>query len=167
MTETEYLKIPAYAKLKNFTPEYIRRLIAKGIIPKSCCKKFGKRWQVNPKCADKALDENLSQINRKKSKQKKVVQKAGFENLSFSQARAKKEKYLAALRKLEYEQKSGQLISADEVEREYFNIARTVRDSLLNIPARIGAVLAAETNESKVFEILNEEITQALEALSK
>ena len=167
MAETEYLKIPAYSKLKGFSPEYCRRLIAKGIIPKSCCKKFGKRWQVNPKCADKALDENLSQINRKKSKQKKVVQKAGFESLSFSQARAKKEKYLAALRKLEYEEKSGKLISADEVEREYFNIARTVRDSLLNIPGRVSAILAAESDEVKVNEILNEEITQALEVLSK
>lgn len=167
MTEKEYVKIPAYAKLKNFSPEYIRQLIAKGIIPKSCCKKFGKRWQVNPKCADKALDENLSQINRKKSKQKKVIQKAGFENLSFSQARAKKEKYLAALRKLEFEEKSGKLISAAEVEREAFNIARTVRDSLLNIPGRIDAILAAESDKAKVSEILTNEIRQTLEILSR
>ena len=167
MTEIEYLKIPAYAKLKSLSPEYCRRLIAKGIIPKSCCKKFGKRWQVNPKCADKALDENLSQINRKKSKQKKVVQKAGFESLSFSQARAKKEKYLAALRKLEFEEKSGKLISADEVEREYFSIARTVRDGILNLPARISAILAAELDVDKVNSILTDEILQVLEALSK
>jgi len=167
MTEIEYLKIPAYAKLKSLSPEYCRRLIAKGIIPKSCCKKFGKRWQVNPKCADKALDENLSQINRKKSKQKKAVQKAGFESLNFSQARAKKEKYLAALRKLEYEQKSGQLIPADEVEREYFSIARTVRDGILNIPARVAAILSAESDPDKITKILTDEILQVLEALSK
>ena len=164
---TEYLKIPAYAKVRGLSPEYIRRLIAKGVIPEKCCREFGKRWRINPECADKALDENLSQINRKKSKQAKVIKIAGFEKLTFSQARARKERYLSALRKLEFEEKTGQLISKAEVEQAAFNTARTVRDALLNIPDRISAILAAEADEFKVSEILTDEIRQALEILSK
>lgn len=135
--EKEYLKIPAYAKLKEYSPEYIRRLIAKGKITQKAIKRHGKCWLVNPEQANIDLAENLSQrIKQKKSKLKKI-KKAGFENLSFAEAQTKNEQYKASLRKLEYEQKSGKLIPADEVEQEYFSIGRTIRDSLLNIPGRV------------------------------
>jgi len=167
MAETEYLKIPAFSKLKGFTPEYCRRLIAQGKITEKSLRRQGKRWLVDPVQANKDLENNLRKINRKKSKQEKVVKEVGFENLSLLEATTKKEQYLASLRKLEFEQKSGQLISADEAEREFFNIGRSIRDALMGVSGRISAILAAEIDESKVFEILDTEIRQALEALSK
>jgi len=167
MTEIEYIKIPAYSKLKGFTPEYCLRLIAKGKISKKALKPHGKRWLVNPEQADFDLENNLSQVNRKKTKQEKVVKKVGFENLTLSEAQTKKEQYLASLRKLEFEEKSGLLIPADEVEREYFDIARTIRDGLLNISSRIGPVLAVESDPLKIVEILDKEIRQTLEVLSR
>jgi len=166
MTETEYLKIPAYSKLKGFTPEYCRRLIVKGIITKKALKRRGKRWLVNPEQADIDLENNLRKINRK-SKREKIVKKVGFENLTLLEAQTKKEQYLASLRKLEFEEKSGRLIPANEIEREYFDIARTVRDGILNLPARVAAILSAESNPDKITKILTDEILQVLEVLSK
>ena len=164
---TEYLKIPAFSKLKGFTPEYCRRLIAQGKITEKSLRRQGKRWLVDPVQANKDLENNLRKINRKKSKQQKIIKKSGFECLTLTEAQTKKEQYLASLRKLEFEEKSGKLIPADEAEREFFDLGRTIRDSLLNIPDRIGSLLAAESDEIKVTEILTNEIRQALEVLSK
>ena len=43
-----------------------------------------------------------------------------------------------------------------------FSKARIARDSLLNIPDRIAAVLAAEDDQEKIHALLSSEIRQAL-----
>ena len=58
------------------------------------------------------------------------------------------------------------LVDADEMKAVAFNKARVVRDGLLNIPDRIAAVLAAETDPRKVHQILTAEIRTVLEELS-
>jgi hypothetical protein len=56
-------------------------------------------------------------------------------------------------------------IPGGEVKRESFRTARQVRDSLLNLPDRLAAELAAETNQFKVHQRLVKEIRRALEEL--
>ena len=170
----KYIKIPEYAVLCGLSSQYIRRIIAKGIITKQAVKKKGKRFLINPEQADLDREKNVAPENRKKPKLKPTVEEketvskqAGTNKLDYAECRRLNEQYKAGLKKLDYDQKSGRLIPADEVEREYFDIARTVRDSLMNIPGRINAILAAELDEVKVNEILTQEITQALEVLSK
>jgi len=171
----KYIKIPEYAKKTGVSPQYIRRIIAKGIITKKSLKRQGKRWVVDPVAADRDREQNLDIINRKTNSKKKpsiedkleVSEKAGTGKITFNEARRINEQYKAGLRKLNYDQKSGQLISRAERDQQDFNTARTVRDALLNIPDRISAILAAETDESKVSEFLTKEIRQALEVLSK
>lgn len=85
---------------------------------------------------------------------------------TFAQSRAVKEAYLARLAKLEFEEKSGKLINADGMKNEAFKMARIVRDSILNIPDRISAELAAETEPFKVHKLLSDELRKALEALA-
>ena len=82
--------------------------------------------------------------------------------LDYARARAVHENYRARLSKLDYEAKLGKLISRDEVEVAAFNRFRTLRDGMLNIPDRLAAVLAAETDPVKVHEVLNTEIRKAL-----
>ena len=81
-------------------------------------------------------------------------------------ARAIREHYLARLARIEFDEKVGKLVSRDEVQVAAFTKARTVRDNLLNIPDRLAAVLAAETDVDKVHKILTEEIRKALEDLA-
>ena len=78
------------------------------------------------------------------------------------QSRAVRETYLARLAKIEFEERSGKLLSRDEVTVTAFTVARTVRDNLLNIPDRVAAMLAAETDPGRVHQILSEEIRKAL-----
>mgnify|MGYP001039313779 CR=1 FL=1 len=82
--------------------------------------------------------------------------------LDYARARAVRENYLARLAKLEYEERLGKLLSRDEVTVAAFNRFRTFRDGVLNIPDRVSALLAAETDPAKVHEVLRTEIRKAL-----
>ncbi len=61
----------------------------------------------------------------------------------------------------------GELISKASVEKDAFEMGRAVRDALQNIPSRVSAVLAATKTEAEIEKILDKEIRQALESLSK
>ena len=87
------------------------------------------------------------------------------EPITYAQARAQHERFKARLAQLELEQREGKLVEADAVKRESFRTARLVRDALLNLPDRIAAELANETNQFKVHQRLVSEIRRALEDL--
>lgn len=84
----------------------------------------------------------------------------------FIESQARREMFKANLTELEYLEQVGKLIPAEEVDREWFELARLVRDTMLNIPARIADQLAHETDQRKVQDMLEAEIYQALEAIA-
>lgn len=86
--------------------------------------------------------------------------------LDYFRARAIRESYLARLAKIEFEEKSAKLVSRDEVQIAAFTKARTVRDSLLNIPDRLAATIAAEADADNVHQMLTVEIRKALDELA-
>ena len=81
---------------------------------------------------------------------------------TYAQSRAVRELYLARLAKIEYEERLNKLVNRDEVKVAAFSMARTIRDSLLNIPDRIAAMLAAESDPTRVHYILTEELRRTL-----
>ena len=86
----------------------------------------------------------------------------GASGVDYSRARAVRENYLARMSKLNFEERSGKLVSRDEVQVAAFNKFRTIRDGMLNLPDRLAAILAAESDPTKVHEILATEIRKAL-----
>ncbi len=86
--------------------------------------------------------------------------------LDYFRARAIRESYLARLAKIEFEERIAKLVDRDEVQVAAFTSGRTIRDNLLNIPDRLAATLAAETDVDRVHELLSAEIRKALEELS-
>lgn len=86
---------------------------------------------------------------------------------AFAEIQRRKEHYRAELARLEFEERIGTLTQAEGVEREAFRIGRLVRDGLLNIPSRLAGVLAAESDQRRVHDLLETEIRQALEALAQ
>lgn len=85
---------------------------------------------------------------------------------SLAQSRAVREAFQARLSKLEYERAVGKVVDADRVKADAFKVARQVRDSLLNIPDRVAAELAAETNAARVHARLSAELRQVLAGLA-
>jgi hypothetical protein len=85
----------------------------------------------------------------------------------YSKARAAKEIYEARLKKLDFEERLGNLVSRSEVELEAFNRFRVLRDACLNIPNRVSAQIAAETEPAIVFQILEDEVRRVFENFSE
>lgn len=73
--------------------------------------------------------------------------------------------YKAKRAELEYREKQVQLVDAAAVQSRWFELARRVRDGMLQIPDRIADLLAAETDSTKVYATLRDEITLALRDL--
>lgn len=80
----------------------------------------------------------------------------------YRESRASREFYVAAKQKLEYEQLLGQLINVDEAKRIAFTSFRAIRDSVLNVAARIKDQLAAESDPHVCEELLERELSAAL-----
>jgi hypothetical protein len=89
----------------------------------------------------------------------------GGEVLSFAKARAMNESYKAALGKLEFRRRKGELVEAADVKREAFQAGRQVRDRLLTIPARVSSMCAAESDPRAIQKMLDLEFAAALEGL--
>ncbi len=74
--------------------------------------------------------------------------------------------FRARLTQLDYDERSSKLCAVAGVQAEAFTVGRMVRDNLLQIPDRIASILAAETSQVAVHELLLREITEALETLT-
>jgi len=83
-----------------------------------------------------------------------------------AQSQRKKEEFRAKLVELEYEERVGTLVQKSAIEAEAFRIARLVRDAILNVPSRLAGILAAESDQRKVHDLLERELRQALEIVA-
>jgi len=80
----------------------------------------------------------------------------------YTKARAVREYYQAKLARIEYEERVAKLVAKNEVQVAAFDKFRQFRDHMLNIPDRVAAMMAAETEAAKCYGILTSEIRRAL-----
>ncbi len=89
----------------------------------------------------------------------------------YQTSRAIREAYAARLAKLEFEERTGKLLNADEVKVKYFNLARLLRDRIQQIPRKVApqivAAVVAQPDQRVVEDLLMEAIREALEELSR
>ena len=89
----------------------------------------------------------------------------------YQTSRAIREAYTASLAKLDYEERTGKLLNADEVKVKHFNLARMLRDRLLQIPRKVApdvvALVVASPDVRGVTDILEAAIRETLEELSR
>lgn len=86
---------------------------------------------------------------------------------SFHEARARKESRSADMIELDLAKKRGALIEVDEVRSAYARRAAGLREALMQIPARLAAVLAAETDVGKCHDTLRDELHQVLQQVTQ
>lgn len=80
--------------------------------------------------------------------------------------RADNERIRCERAQLELDQLKGSLIPVDEAKRLAFTAFRQIRDLVLNVPARVSAQLAAETDAFRIAELLDKELTEAFAAFT-
>lgn len=179
----ELISLREYARRRSVSLQAVQRAIASNRI--SVVLDAEGKPKINPATADLEWEKNTKHQHRPhdlaRDLQKEVCHErlgksmtdpsvkpnlAVEEPMSYSESRTVREAYEARLVKLEYETKIGNLISAEEVKHKYYQILRTTRDAILNIPDRISSLIAAENDTSKVHLILTQELRLALEELS-
>jgi len=79
-----------------------------------------------------------------------------------NESRARREHYQAELAKLQVTQQRGELVAADEVKKEAFNMGRSVREALANLADRLSHQLAGETDPVVIHAVLTQEHRAAL-----
>jgi hypothetical protein len=87
-------------------------------------------------------------------------------NRGFTAARTRREEQQAVLAELDVRKRTGELVEWSKVEAMNASTAVMVRESLLAIPDRLAAVLAAETDERRVRQLLDSELRTALASLA-
>jgi hypothetical protein len=85
---------------------------------------------------------------------------------TYTEARAGTQIYQGLLMKLNYERKAGALTPTADVEQARFSEFRTLREACFNIPSRIAALLATETDVAKCQAILEDELVKVFTAFA-
>jgi len=80
----------------------------------------------------------------------------------FAKARTARAHYEALLSKLAFEQRSAQLVSADEMKVVAFRVERKFKEHMFRIPSSVAAQVAGEPDERRVHTILDIAIRAAL-----
>jgi hypothetical protein len=89
-----------------------------------------------------------------------------LERLTYADARARKENFVAKLKHIELEQKLGNILPREQVSQTIETLFRVHRDRILNIPNRVAAQIFEQTSISDVHALLESELRASLEELS-
>ena len=81
-------------------------------------------------------------------------------------SRARREKAEADLAELKLAEQKGELIRTADVRAAYARRAAGLREALLQIPSRLAAVLAAETDMARCHDVIQSELHQVLAQLT-
>lgn len=82
-------------------------------------------------------------------------------------SRARRERAEAELAELKLRELQGQLVRADDWAAALAKRAAAFREGLLQIPARLSAQLAAETDQARVHTLLEDELRHVMEQLTQ
>ena len=82
-------------------------------------------------------------------------------------ARIEREQAEAALASLRLAELSGELVRVADIKRELARTFVSIRDSMLNLPHRLAATVAAEQDQARVFMLIDREVRMVLELLSQ
>lgn len=158
-----------FAERVGVTKQRILDAIESGVLSSSVSKKkHGStvRYRINEEAGLKEWADNIDPSKqRDQTKQAATKELSGEGNSNYKKAAAARMFFNAKLAELEYSERAGKLISADKVKAEAFKISRRVRDSLLGVPERVAAEVAAMKDPRTIAIYLKEQIAAALKDL--
>ncbi|MEO5332843.1 MAG: hypothetical protein H7839_12535 [Magnetococcus sp. YQC-5] len=155
--------IREYGRHRNVSHVAVIKAVQDGRIKKDSSGK------IDSDLADLAWNENTDPT--KQRKQETTARPPGSQldpqHPSVATSRAKEAALKVKLLEMEFEQKSGELVSLKTVTKEAFECGRRVRDMMEAIPVRVSAILVAMTDRREIETLLAKEISNALADLQK
>jgi phage terminase Nu1 subunit (DNA packaging protein) len=156
-----------FAESQGFSRPYVTKLVQQGVIVRDA------KGQINEHAALAALQgrrEPAKALRRGRAPKPGDISALGAVGGQGSEAlstmllksRIKTEVERGKLAELDRKQREGELVERSDVEEAAFSHARRVRDALMNIPARVASLYAAETDPQKIHQNLEDEIRNIL-----
>jgi phage terminase Nu1 subunit (DNA packaging protein) len=144
-----------YARLKGVKLKTVKSYVEKGLLK-----------------TDHYLRLDLDKSNQawetiRHQEQKELSPEAEKKTLSLIDAQTKERNLKVALLELQLAERRGELVSAREVESNFFIIARKIRHQLIELPRNVSPRLVAINDMTAIEKILNSEIERILKILSR
>ena len=129
-------------------------------------------WRKNTKATHNAMvseaDPIAAQAPRTPVELKRVIEALPDDAIpELNESRARREHYQAELAKLQVAQQRRELVPADEVKKDAFQIGRSIREALANLADRLSHQLAGETDPAVIHQLLSDEHRDAMLALTE
>lgn len=172
--------------------EAVRRAIKAGRLTDKAVRREGRRYLIDPELADAEWGDNTNpaQVREpdalKQGEQVPAGQAAMFEDVPEGKAlgtdgqaadenappplansSAFLQAYKAKLAQLELAERVGALVRRDRVEAEWLRVGRTLRERFMQLPDRLSAELANESDVGEVRRRLDAEVRAALRVLEE
>jgi hypothetical protein len=147
------LSLRAFATRHGVRDNAIRKAIAAGRLLKS----VGRHANGHPFIADVELADAEWNVNRAQAPKAQII---GADTLAAAQRSATLER--SRKLKIENDRTEGRLIDVDKASKLAFEASRTIRKAVQNIPSRIAAELAAESDPARVYSKLETALREAL-----
>ena len=170
-----------FAGLIGVTPAAVSKAARTGRLSKSVTRDdYGRVKKIDVVMGKKEWEANTdpSKVRKKKTpeeiaaeqtkEQERIAHQPALdltEQPSLQTTRQNFEYYKAQNERLEYEERSGKLVRADDVKKEAFRLARGVRDSLMNIPDRLATELAGISDHHVIHQRISNELRAAIQGM--
>jgi phage terminase Nu1 subunit (DNA packaging protein) len=154
-----------FAESQGFSRPYVTKLVQQGVIVRDANGQINEDAAIAALQARRAPAKTLRRGKAFKNGDIPAIGAAGGqETLStmLLKSRIKTEVERGKLAELDRKQREGELVERSEIEEAAFCNARRVRDALMNIPARVASLYAAETDPQKIHQNLEDEIRTVL-----
>src|SRR5439155_18409102 len=84
---------------------------------------------------------------------------------SYAGARAAREGYAARLAKLDFEERSGKLVDADQVRARAYAAGRRLLERLMTMADRLATQVATTSDRAKCHRLITQEVQRALDEI--
>ena len=150
-----------FAKVVGVDVVRIGYLIKNGVLAPAAKKnKKTRRYEIDLELGKELFNSHSSQ------RLQVVTEDVRGTAQSINLSKSKKIHFDALTAELDYRERLGELVEASQVEKEAFDMAKIVRDKLIQIADRLAPVVTGQKKEAYVFKKIEIEINRVLKLLS-
>ena len=150
-----------FAREVGTDPTSIGRLIKNGVLaPASKKNKKTRRYEIDLELGKELFNSHST------SRLQVVTEDVRGTAQSINLSKSKKIHFDALTAELDYRERLGELVETKQVEKEAFEMAKIVRDKLIQIADRLAPVVTGQKKESYVFKKIEIEVNRVLKLLS-
>jgi hypothetical protein len=160
------ISVRAYARRRGVSHTAVQRAIADGRLARSVAKGEGQPARILASIADVEWNERTSPAHSRAGPATRTSHQPLGAADDYRRSLVIEKVVRTKLAQVRLDEHQGRLIDAGEAGRVQFEIARLVRNQMFELPDRLAAELALESDAHRVREILTREITDLMRKLS-